>query len=188
MSGDHGKKTKAALATKLIAGAKKRFPNGSDKLTFGGVTRTVDAVTTLIQSFVDNRVAVEEAQAAASAKVAVEDAQAPSLIAIIVAFVAFVRLTFGNQADALADFGLAPPKARVPMTAEQKAVAAAKRDATRKARGTTSKKAKKGVKGNVTAKLVVTPVTASAPPLPAEPPAPAAPAAAGGGATPTTHG
>jgi hypothetical protein len=191
MKNDNGKNKKAALATKLIAGAKKRFTNGSQKLPLGGVERTVDEVTTLLQSFVDNRVAVETAKAATSAKVAVEDAQAPSLLAVMTAFVAFVRLTFGKQADALADFGLAPPKARVPMTAEQKAVAAAKRVATRAARGTTSKKAKKTVKGNVTAKLVVTPGTPPATSPPVAPPAPVAPAASAagsGGAPPTPHG
>ncbi|HEY8041727.1 MAG TPA: hypothetical protein VIF15_18105 [Polyangiaceae bacterium] len=191
MTTNRGKEAKAALARQMIAGAKKRFPNGSDKLALGGVTRTVDEVTTLIRSFVDNRVAVETAQAAAAAKVATENAQAPALLALIGELEAFVRVSFGNQADALGDFGLAPPKARAPLTAEQKAVATAKRNATRAARGITSKKVKKGVKGNVTAKLVVTPGTApapSAPVAPAEPPAPAASAAAGGGATPTTHG
>ncbi len=57
----------------------------------------------------------------------------------------------------LADFGLEPRKEPTPLTAEQKAAAAAKREATRKARGTSSAKAKKAIKGNVTATLVVTP-------------------------------
>ena len=59
----------------------------------------------------------------------------------------------------LADFGLAPRKEPAPKTTEEKAAAAAKAKATRQARGTTSKKQKLTVKGNVTG-IIVTPVTA----------------------------
>jgi hypothetical protein len=55
------------------------------------------------------------------------------------------------------------------MTVEAKAVAVAKRDATRQARGTTSKKQKLAVKGDVTG-VVLTPVTAPAPATPAPQP------------------
>jgi hypothetical protein len=164
--------------TQLIAGTKKRFPNGSQKLTFGGVDRTVDEITASLQSFVNNRTAVETAQADAKAKVDAERAQAPALLVLITEYVQFIRLTFGNQASALLDFGVPPPKTRAPLTAEQKAVAAAKRAATRQARGTTSKKAKRSIKGNVTAKLVVTPEGAPQQPSAAAP----APGGAGTGA------
>jgi hypothetical protein len=140
----------------------------------------VDQATAKMQTFVDNRDAVETAQASATAKVAAEDAQAPSLLTFIAAFVIFVRLTFDNAADVLADFDIPPPKVRTPMTAEAKAIAAAKATATREARGTTSKKAKKNVKGNITAKLVVTPATPASPEAPVAAPAPAA-------TTPATH-
>jgi hypothetical protein len=175
-----GKDEKAAQVTNMIAGLRKRFPNGSQTVTLGGGTFTVDQVAAKLQSFVDNRNAVEAAQANASAKVATERAQAPSLLLFIAAFVTFVRLTFDNAVDVLADFDIPAPKARTPMTAEAKAVAAAKRRATREARGTTSAKAKKSVKGNVTAKLVVTPATPASPAAPAAAPAPAA-----GSSTPT---
>jgi hypothetical protein len=68
---------------------------------------------------------------------------------------------FASDAAALADLGLKPPKARAPLTAEQKAAAKAKAKATRIARGTTGPKAKKAIKGNVTG-VQITPVTASA--------------------------
>ena len=85
------------------------------------------------------------------------------------AIVQAVRTAFGGQADVLADFGLAPKKARAPLTVEQMAAAAAKRKATRAARGTTSKKAsKKGIKGAVTG-IVVTPIVAGAPVVQATP-------------------
>jgi hypothetical protein len=182
-----GKNSKAGQVANIITGTKKRFSNGSQQLTVGGVTRTVDQLTAEMQTFVDNRTAVETAQAATKVKVDAERAQAPSLLAIIAAFVAYVRLTFGNSPDALADFGIAPPKTRTPLTAEAKAVAAAKRAATRTARGTTSKKAKKSVKGAITAKLVVTPVTSPAPSAPVVSPVPTASGNAPSGATPAAH-
>jgi hypothetical protein len=175
---NNGKAAMAARVGQLIAGTRKRFANGGEKLTLrGGLVVTVDEAVGELQKFVDNRAAVVEAQATAKAKVAAERSDMPARIAFIQAFDAFVKFMFGNDATALADFGDAPPKARVPMTAEQKAVATAKRKATREARGTIGPKAKKNVKGHVTAKLVVTPVTV------VEAGAPAAAAAQNGAAT-----
>jgi hypothetical protein len=174
MSKNIGKTEAATAVTTIIAGARKRIPNVNQALPVGTSTMTVAAVLGQLQTIVDNRAAVVAAQATAKAKVAAEKAAMPALNVILHAFVAFIRFTFGSDPEALADFGLAPHKVPAPQTAEQKAVAAAKREATRKARGTTSAKQKKSVKGNVTAALVVTPAT----PAPAEAPvAPAAPAA-----------
>jgi hypothetical protein len=169
-----GKNSLAAQVKQLIAGANKHYPNGSEQLQVGGATFTVTGLTALLQSFVDNRQAVEASKAATKAKAQAELTQAPSLRAVIHAFESVVRGTFGNSADALADFGLAPPKARVTKTAEQKAVTAAKSAATRKARGTMGKNQKKNVKGSITANLVVTPVTTSPVSNPIASPAPAA--------------
>ena len=94
------------------------------------------------------------------------------VLVVIHEFEKVVRSTFGNSADVLADFGLAPFKVPVTKTAEEKAVAAAKRVATRKARGTMSSKQKKEIKGSITAKLVVTPVTTSPASMPVATPAP----------------
>jgi len=158
--GVSGKRKRALLAGTLIAGTKKRYPTGSEKLTFGGVDHTADEVTAFLQGIVDDRAAVEAAQATANAKVAAEDAKEAQRISFLNELAAFLRITFGTVTGALVDFGLAPPKARAPMTAEAKAIAAAKRDATRKARGITSKKVRKAITGHVTAKLVVTEPTA----------------------------
>jgi hypothetical protein len=157
-----GKTERATAVTTIIAGARKRVPNVNQTLPVGTSTMTVAAVLGQLQTIVDNRAAVVAAQATAKAKVAAEMAAMPALDAILVAFEAFIRFTFGSDPEALADFGLAPRKVPAPLTAEQKAVAAAKRKATRAARGTTSAKQKKSVKGNVTAALVVTPAPAPA--------------------------
>ena len=183
-----GKAEKAAQVSNMITGAKKRFPNGNQVVTIGGETMTMDQATAKLQTFVDNRDAVEVAQANASAKVAAEKAQAPALLAFIAMFITFVRLTFNNAADALADFDVPPPKVKTPMTAEAKAIAAAKRKATREARGTTTAAAKKAKKGNITAALVVTPAAPAAAAAPvAAPAAPSAPTAPTGNGAPTPN-
>ncbi len=179
-----GKNSLAVLVKQFITGINKHFPTGSQSLQVGGATFTVTGLTALLQSYVDNREAVEVSKAAFRAKVQTEQATAPSQLAVIRAFEKAVRSMFGSSADALADFGLAPPKARVTRTAEEKAVAAAKGAATRKARGTMGKNQKKNVKGSVTAQLVVTPVATSPASTPVDAPARAAraPGAAGAAA------
>ena len=178
-----GKANRAARAAQLIAGTRKHFTNGSQALTYVGSTATVtvDAAVAQLQTLIDNRAATTGAQATARAKVAAERAQMPALAAFMKAFEAIVRVMLGASVEALADFGLAPPKVPAPRTAEQKAVAAARRKATREARGTKGPKQKKGIHGNVTAQLVVTPEGSSAAPAPA-----AAPATPGGSGTPPT--
>jgi hypothetical protein len=179
-----GKTDQATRVGQLLAGTKKRFTNGSQVLSLAGGSKsvTIDDVENAMNAFLTNRAAVTAAQATAKAEVAAENEQTPALLALIRAFEAFVRFTLGGSPEALADFGLAPTKARTPLTAEQKAVAAAKRDATRVARGTKSAKQKKAIKGNVTATLVVTPVgpDTAKPPVPPVP----APAAAPSGTAP----
>jgi hypothetical protein len=178
MSKGTGKSNQASRVKQLILGTKKHYANGSAELQVAGATFTVTALTQLMQDFVDNREAVEASKAAMKAKIEAERTHAPSQIAVIHAFETIVKGTFGTSADVLADFGLAPPKARTPLTAEKKAVAVAKRKATRAARHTMGKIQKKGVKGAVSAALVVTPQAGSQPT--ASPPAPTGNAPSGG--------
>jgi hypothetical protein len=187
-----GKGTRATRAGQLIAGFRKRFPNGSQALTLGGAlgSVTVDAAVKELQELVDNRTAAATAQTTARDKVQAERVALPNLVAFMNAIEALIRLMFSADTTALADFGIPPRKQRAPQTAEQKAVAVAKRKATRTARGTTSAKAKQAIKGNITAKVVVTPATpaqAEAPEAPATAPA-AAPAPGGAAATPPPKG
>jgi hypothetical protein len=143
MSKKNNKSTRVVRAEDLIAGIKKRFPNPNDSVEFGGATYTVADVLAKLQRVVDLRDGVEQAQAAAKVKLAAEEAEEPALVVVLDGFTGFVRTRFGNSADALADFGLKPRKGPAPQTAEEKAVAAAKRKATRKARNTMGPKAKK---------------------------------------------
>jgi hypothetical protein len=183
-----GKRVAADLAESLIAGIQKRLASVTQVPLAGGAFTPTQIVDEL-QKLVSMRADVEAARTATAAKVATEQASSPAIRAFMDTVVAYVRAAFGNQADVLADFGLTPKKARTPLTVEQKAAAAAKREATRAARGTKSAKAKKGIKGTVTG-VEITPVVAQ-PTKPAAQ-APAAPTAAPhtgtapGGSTPIT--
>ena len=169
---------KATRVAQVIAGARKHFPNGAETLTLEGAPTTIDAVLTELQGFVDDRAAIVAAQMAARNKVAAERAGLPAMSALFAAFIAFIRNALGPTAEALADFAIPVRKVPAPKTAEQKAVAAAKRKATREARGTKGPVARKAVHGNITAKLVVTAAAvdaAGAPTAPATAPTAAAP-------------
>jgi hypothetical protein len=174
-----GKGTRATRAGQLIAGTRKHFANGGQALTFAGgfANVTVDSAVAELQKLIDLRAATTSARATARDKVQAEREAMPALVAFKNAFEALLRLMFGADTASLADFGLTPHKQQVPQTASDKAVAAAKRQATRSARGTKGPKAKKAVHGSITAELVVTPV-----PPPAKAPEAPAPAAAPGGA------
>jgi hypothetical protein len=174
-----GKQNTVDRAEALSAGTTKHFPNPSQQLAFGNATYTVTQVTTNLQEIAKLRNDTTDAQANAKAKVAAEKAQLPQLLLFMAAYVAFVKATFGNAPDVLADFGMPPKKARKPLTPEQKAAAKAKRQATRKARNTMGPVAKLDVVGNVVG-VEVTPITA-----PKASPSPQ-PAAASTASTPST--
>jgi hypothetical protein len=84
-----------------------------------------------------------------------------------------VKAAFGNQPDALADFGVPPKKTRAPLPTDKQAAANAKREATRAARKVMGAKQRKDVKGDVTG-VTITPI-AAAPPVAADHTAPNAP-------------
>jgi hypothetical protein len=160
-----GKNTDVALATQLVAGIKEHFSTVSS-LTFGNGSFTPAQVEASLQTLIDLRTAVEQAQSVAKAKIVAEAAQAPSLRSQMAAFVTYVKATFGASPDALADFGLKPRKTRTPLTIDQLATAAAKRAATRAARHTMGPKQKKAVKGTITTIVTPQPTPAPAPVAP----------------------
>jgi hypothetical protein len=149
-----------ALVQALIAGTEKHFPNGS--FTLGNVTYTTASLVQELQSLVDPMLALNVAQQGAKDALKATQGAEAKVGPVVRAYKRFVLAAFSNAAQTLADFGLTPPKARAPMTVEQKAAAAAKAKATRTARGTTSKKKKLAVKGNVTG-VTVTPITSPSP-------------------------
>jgi hypothetical protein len=152
------KASEMARATQLVGGMKLHFANTST-LKFASADHTPAEIETALQALIDLHQAVETAKSAEKAKLALVKSNAPALRKLMAALVKFVKATFSESPDVLADFGLAPEKVAAPLTTEQQAVALAKRKSTRAARGTTGSKAKKAVKGDVVG-IVVTPVTA----------------------------
>jgi hypothetical protein len=147
----------------LIAGTQKHTPNGS--LTFGNATYTAASLVQMLQSLADAMTAHDEAHAKArDVLLALRDV-ATKVGPVLRAYRRFLVVTYGNATQTLADYGLKPLKAKTPPTSEQKAKAAAKLRATRKARGTTSKKQKASIHGVVTAPTD----TPAAPPTPPKP-------------------
>ncbi len=137
-----------ARAEQLAAGTQKHFATATS-LKFASadhtpkdITDALDALVTLLQAVIDARNVVK-------VKLAAVKAQAPALRVLMRAYETFVKATFSESPDVLADFGLQPKKSKTPLTTTEMAVANAKREATRKARGITGKKAKEAVTGGV---------------------------------------
>jgi hypothetical protein len=146
------KPTKTTLqqrARGLIAGTQKHLLN--ETLLFNGATFVPTALIQLLQQLID---VIPRADAAKAnwkdALNAMNDAKA-AVVPILGAYHSYIVNRFGNAPSTLEDFGIAPPKVRTPLSAEQKAVAVAKRKATRAIRHTLGPKQKKNVKGTLPA-------------------------------------
>jgi len=181
-----------ARAEQLAAGTQKHFATATT-LKFASADHTPKEITDDLNAFVTLLQAVIDARNVVKVKLAAVKAQAPALRVLMHAYESFVKATFSESPDVLADFGLQPKKATTPLTTAEKTVANAKRAATRKARGITGNKARKAVTGDVIG--VVTATVKAGPPVvesPAAAPSNAgsngstAGAAGSGGAT--THG
>jgi hypothetical protein len=153
----NSKATALARVQALIAGTKQHFPSG--QFTLGNTAFTTASLVQTLQSLADVLTALNDAHASVKDGVAALRATEAKVSPVIRSYTSFLRATFSNATAQLDDFGLKPLKARAPLTTEKRVVAAAKRKATRTARGTTSKKQKLAVKGDVTG-VIVTPVTA----------------------------
>jgi TPP-dependent 2-oxoacid decarboxylase len=159
MSNTRIRQPKAALLAQMqavIAGLQKHFPNV--QFTFGNTAYTT--LVTLFQSVITALTQLNAAQASAKDAVTALTGVTATMKPVFLSLKRNLQNTYGTTSTTLADFGLQPQKARTPMTVEQKAAAKAKAEATRKARGTTSKKQKLAVTGNVVG-VTVTPITAS---------------------------
>lgn len=158
MSTKASKATETARATQFLAGFKKHLGTVTS-LTILSVAYTPDQITKALEVIVALYAAVDAAKAVVKVKLAAEAAQAPAILSLLAGLVAYVKLTYAGSPDVLADFGLLPRKVPTPMTAEQKAVANAKRKATRAARGITTVKEKMAKVGDVVG-LSMTPIKA----------------------------
>ena len=167
-----------------IVAAIPRYLSNLTQIILAGVTFTP---ASLVQFFLDQIKMLDDATAARaalhSASQAIKAAKGTKG-PILKAFNDFILSMFANQPTALADFVVNARKTAV-KPVNQKALAAAKGDATRKARNTMGKKQKAKVKGTVAPAILAVldpspgPVhapsvaNAGAPPQPVASPAPA---------------
>jgi len=171
-------------AQKMLAGIQKNLA-GATPVTLASASYTIAQVTTALEQLVTLYTDVDDAKSAVKAKLVARSTQAPALLSLLAALTTYVKVSYSKSPDVLASFGLVPKKAATPLTTEEKMVAVAKRASTRKVRGTTGKKAKLAMKGDVT-DVVVTPVTGSEPVASsAAPSAPVAASSTGGNGSAT---
>jgi hypothetical protein len=155
----------------VIEGLQTQLPNA--QFTLGNTTFTTATLVQALQGLVAAIKAANAAQASAEVAVNAMHDAAAKVGPVFLAIKRTLVTMYGNATDKLALFGLKPQKAPAPLTADQLAARKAKANATREARGTTSAKQKKSIKGNVTG-VTLTPVTAPSDPAPTAQPAPTA--------------
>jgi len=174
-NGSKARLTNQAADQKMIDGFNKHAQTVPSLLIAGTSFKPADIITVL-QTRLSTANAAQSTRATWQNAVKADKDERAKTKTLVDGVRQALLVALSASIDALADFGLSPRKVRV-LTPEQKAVAAAKAKATRKARGTMGKVQKKGVKGAVTATLVVTPQSGSQPavtaPAPATTPAPA---------------
>ncbi|HUB05915.1 MAG TPA: hypothetical protein VMB50_02890 [Myxococcales bacterium] len=173
----------ATKAQNLINGAQQSLL-ATSKLTILGVAMLVSAIITKIQGYLTLDQNVSQTLAAYRAAVAARKAAAPDRKQFIAGFIATLKAQFGPANPVLQTFGIAPPKARKQLTAEEKATAAALGKQTKSVRGPTGKVQRGKVTVQGAPGMVL--VTATGQPVPGVTQGPTAPAvpAPNGSSTP----
>jgi hypothetical protein len=144
------KDTKTSLKQRvddLIVGTGKHAPGGS--LTLGNASFTAASLGQGLKTVSDAIAAADAAKASWQDALEKWNAVRSAWLPVIRDYTAWVKVTYRSAPSMLADFGVAPPKVRTPLTTEQQAAAVAKGKATRLARHTMGKVQKKKVKGTV---------------------------------------
>jgi hypothetical protein len=184
--------TTQAHDAQVIVGIQKDL-KATSSLPLAGTTYTPATLMQLVQSRIDLANSVANARAAWLDTVAKYKALDAQVTLVVHGLRQYVVNAFGASSPVLADFGFTPLK-KATLTPEQKVARAKKAAATRAARGTMGKVAKKAVKGSVevtvtTTPTMVVPVPATTPPAangaaPSGSPAAASGAPAAGTTTP----
>jgi hypothetical protein len=130
----------------FIVGIGKRLQNVQSLAIAGKVYAPADLVK-LFQQQIDAADAIDAARAKLHDVTQAFRGLSTSLVPILNGFRHQIRNIFGDQAEVLANFGIAPVKQPATPTVEQKAAAAAKRKATRQARHTAGPKQKAAIHG-----------------------------------------
>ena len=127
--GKNNQATQMAADQSLIDGFTKHAATLLTMLVGGSTVKTSDLVTVLQARIAAIKAAIA-AKAALMAAVAAMRAELAKTATLVSGARQALKVAFAGQADQLGDFGLQPPTVRTPLTAEQKAQAAAKALAT----------------------------------------------------------
>jgi hypothetical protein len=142
----------------LISGIQKNSPN--IVLALASQTYTAPQIVALLETLLAASSLVVSSKTgwhdAVTANAKLEVQYAP----LVAELKTIIQAMYSNAETTLTQFGLTPKKARPPLTTQQLAARTAKAAATRKARGTTSKKQKEAISGGVTGVNIV-PLTGS---------------------------
>ncbi len=124
---------------RLVAGFEKAWPATANVVLAGQAVAPAQLISQL-ESILTLLSQVRDAQAAAHEAVVNRQNQSQGWHALLDEVVQAVKAQLGPRSPQLAQFGIAPKKSGATLTPEQKLVAAAKRQATRAARGTKGKR------------------------------------------------
>ena len=141
----------------LVAGIPMYCPTAV--FTVAGQTFTAPQAVSYISTVLNAVAATASAKGAWKDAIIAEEKMMAQEGATVKAIRANIATMFSNQLNTLTAFEITPKKAYVPLSAAKRAAATAKAKATRIARGTTSKKQKALVTGNVTG-VTITPTVA----------------------------
>jgi hypothetical protein len=143
---------------KILAGTDK-YLVGVQTLVLNGQSFSVAQVRAAVQARVNATTDAEASKAQTRVKLNARKSASATARPIVAGLEAYVALSYGKRSQAMTDFGFSIPK-QPKKSAEEKALAAQRAAATRKARGTMGAKQRKAVKGTVPA---TTPSTATKP-------------------------
>ncbi len=144
--GTVNKDSRVEHARKLKAGVLQHLA-GEPQIVLDGKATTPTEIETVCDTFVQAVGAATAARAAWKELVAAQKAAASAYRVLEVAMHKFLVLKYGATSKILADFGW-EPKQRQPLPVAEKAAAADKTRATRKARGTKGSKQRKAIHGD----------------------------------------
>jgi hypothetical protein len=148
----------------LVNGLQKHVATVSSLLIAGATVPTTSLISTL-QSRMAARTRTLSARAVLQAAIQAEEIEETQTKTLVSGTKQALKVMFAGQITELADFGLKGPKARTPLTPEQKVVVAAKVKATRAARHTLGSREKAKITGATPAPVTApsaTPAVATA--------------------------
>jgi hypothetical protein len=138
----------------------KFFPNYA--FLIANQTLTTAQVVTMVNALVASEMAIANARSAVHTAVVAGAAVDSQYLSVFKELREIVAVAFSNVPSTLAEFAMVPRKVRAPLTTAARLAADVKAAATRKARGTTSKKQKALITGGVTGVQII-PTTPVAP-------------------------